>query len=637
MPAADRNGSADTTGTKRKLAAILHADVVGYSRLMGEDEVGTHARLMAYRERIDELILRRDGRIVGTAGDAVLSDFPSVVEALTAATEIQDALAERNASLPPEQKLEFRIGINLGDVIVEGDDIFGDGVNVAARVEALAEPGGIAISGPVYDQVKNKLELAFHDQGLHRVKNIADPIRVYGVALGAGATSGTKRRGGRRRWLAAALAALVALAGGLAFWMLGSGTDREQQAALSESETLSGDALPSPGKPTIAVLPFEDRGGVAADDYFIDGVTEDVIIDLGRFSNLLVLSWNAVAPYKGKTVELPDLSRELDVRYVVGGTVRRAGEQLRITVQLTDAQRGVLLWSERYDSDLEDLFAVQDRIAREVVGTLAVQLTKLEQDRAFEKPTENLDAYDRVLRGRALMRRIERATNVQARELFEGARSLDARYVDAMVGLGLTHIYDFWFGWTEWPHQSIEEARLLAEQAIGLDERDAPAHALLASALTYQGDFAQAEQVIARAIELNPNNPMGLAIRGMINQWSGRPDEAIRSLELALRLDPRPITWWLVSLGQSYYLMNRYEEAVALVAPLQGQATENPATFALLAAAYGQLGQQDQAATVLASLKRISPFFDPELYAGNMVDPNHARHLLEGLRKAGLE
>ena len=310
---------------ERKLAAILHADVVGFSRLMNEDEVGTHEQLMAHRKVFYELISERNGRIVGTAGDAILADFSSVVDALSAAVNVQEALSERNSTIPLERKLEFRIGINLGDVIVDGEDIFGDGVNVAARLEALADPGGIAVSGAVYDQVKTKMNLDFDPRGRHRVKNIKESVRVYAIVSKGSVISHKQIEKNRQVIVYAAAAILCMLAVVAVFlpWKSLFSPDERSDAPITSNEPVATLALN--GKPTIAVLPFRNRGNEEAQAYFSDGITEDVITDLGRFSNLLVLSWNAVAPYRGTTVSLDQLSRDLNVRYVVGGTVHRAG------------------------------------------------------------------------------------------------------------------------------------------------------------------------------------------------------------------------------------------------------------------------------------------------------------------------
>ncbi len=637
MSTGDEPASAISASTRRKLAAILHADVAGYSRLMAEDETGTHARLISCLKMVERIVSRHDGRVVGTAGDAVLADFPSVIEALAAAVDIQEEMTPSNADLPPAQQFWLRIGVNLGDVIVAGDDIYGDGVNVAARVQALADPGGIAITGAVHEQIKAKFDLAFRDCGSHRVKNIDAPLRIFAATPPAAVpVRWSAHRSRRSIAIAAMVIGCVVAAFGLIWVVSGPGAPSDPAEAPSADEMPEAAAL-SGGIPTIAVLPFENRSGDPAQTYFSDGVTEDVITDLGRFSNLRVLSWNAVAAYRGETVSPQQIGRDLEVRYVVGGSLRLDGDQLRVTVQLTDTEQGVLLWSERYDGSLDDVFAVQDEITQQVVGTLAVRLTRAELDRAHGTPTDHLGAYDHVLRGRDLLRRIERDANFEARDLFERAIALDRDYADAHVGLGFTHLYDFMYGWTEWMDRAADRAQDLAEQAIRLDDRNAAAHGLLAHILTYRQQYGRGVQESERAIELNPNNALNLAIRGTALVRAGRPEEALASLELALRLDPYPIAWWVVSTSQANYYLGRYEEAVRTIDRYGRRFEEDPVLYVFLAAAHGQLGQRDEAAEALAGLQRISPFFNPEIFATAFADPEHRERLLEGLRKAGLE
>ncbi len=616
---------------KRRLAAILHADVAGYSRSMGADEAGTHARLMQQRAIVEDCVARHEGRVVGTAGDAVLAEFSSVVEALQAAVEMQAELEVQAAAEPAEHRLPLRIGINVGDVIVDGDDIFGDGVNVAARVQSLAAAGGIAVSGTARDQVGNRLDLAFHDLGLHRVKNIEEPIRVYAIDATPGRSLVPRRRPIRRAaMLLLALVAVGALAlAAVWLWM--------PEIMPWSRQDPPPPSLVQAGRPTIAVLPFVDRSGDPDQAHFSDGVTEDVIADLGRFSSLLVLSWNAVAPYKDRAITPRQLSQELDVRYVVGGTVRREGDRLRLTVQLTDATRGVLLWSERYDEPVEDIFELQNRITQQVVAALAVNVTQLEQERAFGKPTAALGAYDLVLRGREKLYRVERGANLEARALFERALALDPRYGDALVGMAWTHMNDINWGWSEWPGRALAAADELAARAIELDERNAAAHALRAEVLRFHRNIEAAEREINRAIELNPNNATGHALRGAILTTAGRPEEAVTALELALRLDPHPQTAWLADLGLAYYFLSRYQDVIALFERYDQPTYEDPMPLALRAAASAQLGDEAAAARALAALRRVSPFFDVRFVAASFADPEQGRHLLEGLRKAGLE
>ncbi len=417
----------------RKLTAILAADVVGYSRLMGADEVGTLRALKAVRkDEIDPVIAAHGGRIVKTTGDGLLADFPSVVEAVACAVNIQRRMGRRNRHIAGDQRIVLRIGINIGDIIIEGDDIFGDGVNVAARLESICEPGGLCISDSAHDQVRGRLPLAFADGGEQRVKNIARPIRVFALGEQAVADAAELPNDGVRpakarpwRIIAASLAILLVAAGAAGWWALRGNVASDVPAMASHE-----------ARPSIAVLPLVTLADDAKDDYFADGLTEDVITALGRFSDLVVRSRNAVFAYKGKTVAPEEVGRALHVRYLVEGSVRRSPERIRISIRLTDAQRGGLLWSETYDVAPKDLFSVQDEITRRIAGTLASRLGNLELAKASTKPPSSLEAYDLVLRGRDLVRRLNRTANSQARTLLEKAIALDAGYAPAYVALG---------------------------------------------------------------------------------------------------------------------------------------------------------------------------------------------------------
>jgi len=622
--------------TTRRLAAILHADVVGYSRLMGADEAGTHARLIAHREILAERIRRADGRIVGSAGDAILAEFPSVAGALSAALATQRELAGRNEALPHDTRLAFRIGINLGEVIVDAGDLFGNGVNVAARVQALAPAGGVAVSGVVRDQLRSDARFGFRDLGAHRVKNIAEPIRIFAVDGAAGATGSA-----RRRPASGTLAATLVVVAAIAIGLLALPRDWAVPRALHAWTTRPGDDEPVPARksverPTIAVLPLESRSGDPDQAYFTAGLTEDVIGDLGRFDGLTVLSWNAVAAYADRPVGADVLRRELGARYVVTGSVRRDADRLRASIQLTDTADGALLWSDRYDRSMQDVFGVQDDIARRIVGALAIHVSEAERSRAEAKPTDDLAAYDHVLQGRAQLRRIERSANDGAREHFEAALALDPGYAAAHVGLGFTHLHDFKYGWTQWLERAIEEAQRRAEEAIRLDETNDGAHALLAQVLTVQQRYDRAELAIGRAIELNPNSAMSLGVLGMVLVRSGRAEDAVEPLERALRIDPYPVVWWLVSLSQAYYFLGRYEEAASVAERYGRPHEEDPVLHVMLAAAYAQLGADEKAAQAMVDLRRISPFFDARVFALGFADESHRQALLEGLEAAGL-
>src|SRR5712691_2392645 len=415
---------------ERKLTAILSADVKGYSRLMGADEVATIRTLTVYREVMGALIQQHRGRVVDAPGDNLLAEFASVVDAVQCAVRTQQELKTRNVDLPPDRRMEFRIGINLGDVIVEGERIYGDGVNIAARLEGLAEAGGLCISGTVYDQVKTKLSLDYEELGAQVVKNIAEPVRVYRVHLEPRPAAPAVRQPKRlmatswRKLALAALGLVLILGGGVTVWHLTF--RRPAPAGGLPSERAA--ALPLPEKPSIAVLPFVNMSGDPEQEYFSDGMTEDLITDLSKLSGLFVIARNSVFTYKGKAVKPEQVSRELGVRYVLEGSVRKAGDRVRITAQLVEATTGYHRWADRYDRDLKDIFAVQEEISRKIVAALAVQLTPGEQARLGRKYTENLEAYDAYLRGREYLTRYTQETNGQARQMFEKAIALDPTF-----------------------------------------------------------------------------------------------------------------------------------------------------------------------------------------------------------------
>ncbi len=480
---------AEAPSPKRKLAAILHADVVGFSRLMGEDESGTHRALGDLRRAVDPLIAAQGGRIVGTAGDSLLADFSSVVDALNCALEMQRAARAVNDPIPPERRLELRIGVNLGDVIVDGDDIFGDGVNIAARLEALAQPGTVCISHTVYEHVRNKLDLHYRSLDSHRVKNIAEPVRAYSVGVAAAAP----RAGRWRTPLATAVGALALMAAGLIAWALYAGAGRELSGFGVTPKPVEVASLATPaslaGRPAVAVLPFKNMSGDAGQDFFSDGITEDVITALGRFSNLLVVAKSASFQLRGRNLAPAEVGRQLDARYLVEGSVRRAGDRIRVSAELIDAATGRQIWSEAYDAEVKDIFGVQDDIARRVVGAAAVKLTRFERDRALAKPTQNLAAYEYVLRGREFFSHATRDSNDEAQDLFQHAIDLDPSYAAAYAEFGLSIIEAVVSGWTEFVADDLGRAETLAQKALSLDPASTTAHRLLAEVQMARGRF----------------------------------------------------------------------------------------------------------------------------------------------------
>jgi TolB-like protein/class 3 adenylate cyclase len=628
----------EPSARKRKLAAILHADVVGFSRLMGADEAGTHRALGILRGAIDPLIAAHGGRIVGTAGDSLLADFLSVVDAVNCAVEMQRASRTINDPTPPERRLEWRIGVNLGDVIIDGDNIFGDGVNVAARLEALAQPGTVCISQTVYDEVRNKLDLDYRPLGSHRVKNIAESVRAY--AVGGPAVIPRPRRG--RRPLVAAIAGITALiVAGLVAWALHIGAGRELLGRGPAPKAVDVATLTAPtrlaSRPSVAVLPFKNLSGDTGQEFFTDGMTEDVITALGRFSNLLVIAKSASFPFKGSNASPAQIGRLLDARYLLEGSVRRAGDRLRVNAELTEAETGVHVWSETYDAQVKDVFAVQDDIARRVVGAAAVKLTRFERERILAKPTNSLAAYEYVLQGREFLSHPTRDQNDEAQKMFQRAIDLDPNYAAAYAALGEAYYETVVSGWTEFREDEIERAESLAQKALALDPVATRAYRLLSSINMYKRRYDLALGQIDRALEINPSDAESYWQRGNILVWAGRAEEALPWLEGALRFDRAHI---LTSEGLciAYYFLRRYSEAVEsgdrALARGPGRIVQTT-THPFLAAAYAELGRNQDAEGERVIVTRLSPFFNAEHFAAQFGTKAARDHIFEGLKKAG--
>jgi adenylate cyclase len=627
-----------TENYHRKVSTIWIADVAGYSRLMGDDEEKTVQTLTRYRAVMSDLIDQHRGRVVDSPGDNLLAEFASVVEALRCAWDVQQELAHRNGELPEGRRMHFRIGLNLGDVIDEKGRLYGDGVNVAARLESLAEPGGILLSGAVYDQVKRKLPFQFEFTGEQAVKNIQDPIRAYRVVMGSGVQSGRVRsrepkqkysRSGRILLLAAAIA-LLGL--GFYYWV------------AMHARTLSGNQprssrqhQPLSQKASIAVLPFKNLSGDSEQEYFSDGITNDIITDLSRFRDLLVIASNTVFLYKGKTVNIKEVGRELGVRYVLEGSVQKAGDSVRINAQLIDVSAGTHVWAERYSRAYRDIFKLQGDIVQAIVTKLAIKTFQYEQARAMRKKPQDLQAYDYLLRGYAYYHQQTRASYATAREMFAKAADLDPYYTAAYVGLGLLEYGKVAYGWTEFPDKALANAFALGQKALKLDESNAAAHSLLSSVYTFQNQYDLAIQEAQRAIELNPNDSGSYNELGWALLWSGRLDDAIDALEMSLRLDsssPRN-TWW--HLGIAYYLQERYEEALNILAQGQIKRPNFVGYQIALAATYGRLGRTAEAARSAAAVRRLDPFFEVDSFGTGFRQPAHREAIVAGLRAAGLK
>ena len=613
---------------ERRLTAILAADIAGYSRLMGNDEEGTLAQLKAHRRTlVDRKINEHRGRIVKTTGDGMLVEFASVVEAVRCAVEIQRGMAERNVAAPAGQRMEFRIGINVGDIIIEGDDIFGDGVNVAARLQGLAEPGGICVSGRVQEDAQGKLDIAFEDIGEQKLKNIARPVRAFRVRLDVTAAP---TLAGWRGGLFAALALMILLTVG-ALWI---GLSSEWKFLHSGDQFTKSAEVGT--KPAIAILPFLNQSDDSAREYFADGLTQDIINALGRFSALTVMSWNAVFPYKGKPASPQEIGRGLAVSYLVEGSVRQTGDRVKVIAQLVDTGQGRVLWSARFEEALADVFALQDDIVTRIVRVLAIRVTQIEQNREFAKPTENLAAYDYVLRARPALQHPTQANNVEARALLRRAIELDPNYAAAYAALAETYHIAASMGWAESPTAFLSRAEELAIKALSLDDSEVRAHIILGHIHLFHQRYNQAQAEIERAITINPNDAHGLAGRGNILLWLGQTDAAIEALEQAQRIDPDLNVIDRFALGLAYYLKRRYDAAIE-------QAEINLRTTAganfsriLLAAAYAQDHRAEDAARVVTMIRRIDPTFDPQEFGTKFLSSGDLEHLREGFRKAGL-
>ena len=573
----------DERPVDRKLAAILSADVEGYSRLMGDDEVATVRAITEYRAVIASMVAARGGRVVDAPGDNVLAEFASVVDAVQSAVDIQRELESRNAALPPTRRMRFRIGINLGDVIVEGDRLYGDGVNIAARLESLADGGGICLSGTAYDQIEGKLPFGYEFKGEHSVKNITRPVRVYRLHLDPSAAPGRRARARSRlvKPVAAAVAILVLL--GAAGWV-GWRWLRPPESA----------GLPLPDRPSVAVLPFSNLSQDPSQEYFSDGVTEDLITGLSKVSGLFVIARNSVFTYKGKAVKVRDVGRELGVRYVLEGGVQRSGSRVRITAQLVDATTGYHIWAERYDREVNDIFALQDEVTQRIVSAMAVKLTEAEKRRLGRPPTGNPEAYDLVLRGHEERRLTTRDGNAEARRLFVKALDLDPNYAAAYLGLAWTHLQSWQFMWST-DREGLERARELAERAITLNESLVGAHHVLGQIYLWMKQHDRAIAEAQQAVALAPNDADGYETLAETLCWSGKPEECIQAIRHAMRLNPHYPYFYDWTLGHGYYLTGQRQQALdSFARALKGNPNFLPA-HAYRGVLFTELGRMNEA------------------------------------------
>jgi adenylate cyclase len=624
-----------TQDFKRKLTAILSADVKGYSLLMREDEEATVRTITTYREVIGSVVRKHRGEVVDSPGDNILAEFASVVDAVRSAVEVQEELKVRNAELPENRRMEFRIGINLGDVIHEKERIYGDGVNVAARVESLADAGGICVSRSAYDQVKDKLTLGYEYLGEHSVKNIAEPVRVYRVLMepeAAGKVIGEKRVE-PKRGLKIALAAVIVLllvVGGFLIWRTAS-----PPVEVASVEKM---AFPLPEKPSLAVLPFDNLSGDSSQDYFSDGITENVITSLSNVSNLFVIARNSTFTYKGKPVKVQQVAEELGVRYVLEGSVQRSEDRLRITAQLIDALTGHHLWAEHYDRKFGDIFALQDDITEHVTMALQVKLTEGEQVRVRRRQTDNPEAYEYFLSGLKLLRIYTKEDNAQSRKLLEKAVELDPNYAWAWQSIGWSHYRDGRFGWSDTPAQSLALAEELAQKALSMDDSNPMAYALLSNVYMAKKQHEKAIHYGEKALDLAPNFADITATIGLTFMYSGRPEKTIELVKKAMRLSPYYPGWYLPVLGLAYRLTGQYEEAIATMEKWPPRSPHSMLPHMILAFTYVEAGREEDAHAEVAEVLKRNPKASIKGYAKMIPykDPAEIERVKNSLRKAGL-
>lgn len=586
-------------GFKRKLAAILSADAEGYSRLMGENEEATILSITEYRKTFRKRVELSNGRVVDSPGDNILAEFTSVVDAVKCAVEIQKDIRARNAELTNNRQMFFRIGINLGDIIEKDGRIYGDGVNIAARLEKLAESGGICISNSVYDQVKGKLPFGFEYAGEHAVKNIAELVHVYRLTTDNNATV-----------------------------------------------RMPGEKYDLPDKPSLVVLPFANMSEDPAQDYFSDGLTEELIAALSKISEMFVIARNSSFVYKGKSVKVQKLGGELGVQYVLEGSVRRAGSRLRVTAQLIEANTGNHLWAERYDRHLEDIFDLQDEITHKIVVSLQVELTRGEQARVWHKSSSNLESLGLASKAIDLFERFTIEDNAKARELFDRASQLDPTYTFAWTYLAWTYWVDATYGFCSSPSTSMEKAIELAKKSMTMDENQPDVHALWGTIFLVQGQHDRAIEAGKRALELGPNNACNTALLAQTMYYAGKGIEAIELMRKAMRLSPYHPDWYLGTLALTYIMLAEYDQALE-IAKQQLALVKNRKVFGMgqisahliLAETYIHLGRQKDARKHATEISRIAPGFSLAEFSKSTfyTDTSQLETRLEVLRKAGLK
>ena len=622
-------------GFKRKLTAILSADVEGYSRLMGDDEEATVRTLTSYREVLSTLIKQHNGKVLDSPGDNLLAEFVSVVDAVQCAVAVQKEIKARNDELPESRKMQFRIGINLGDVIQEEERIYGDGVNIAARLEGLANPGGICISKTAFDQIESKLPYGYEFLGDQTVKNIAKPVGAYHVLMEprvtvAGEPKKEKPAPMRRKAILAGGVALVVVIIVAVIWNFYFRLPSVEPASVEKM------AFPLPDKPSIAVLPFTNMSDDPKQEYFSDGITENIITALSKTPKLFVIARNSTFTYKDKPVKVQQVAEELGVRYILEGSVQKIENRVRITAQLIDAITGRHLWAERYDRNLSDIFVVQDEITIKIISALRVKLTKGES--LWGVGTDNLDAYLKYLQSRKHGQRFSKESYALRRKLAEEAIALDPEYVDAYLELSDIYLHSMRSSSPDSAKQLLERAEELVKRAISLRGDHADARAFLGRIYLRKKQFDKAIAEGQRAVAMAPNSADVNARFAMTLECAGRPKESISLYKKAMRLSPVSDSWYVVGLGWSYFDIGHYEEAISAFKRYLNLHPEHKFTRASLAAAYIMLGREEEARNEAAEVLRLYPKFSVEAYRKKSLykNPEDLKRFYDAMLKAGL-
>jgi len=619
---------------KRRLTAILSADVAGYSRLMREDEETTIRTLTDYRRAMANLVQQHRGRVVDSPGDNLLAEFTSVVDSVNCAVEIQRELAVRNAELPEGRRMEVRIGVNLGDVVTEGERIYGDGVNIAARMEGLAEGGGICLSGTVYDAIENKIGLEYESLGEQEVKNISKPVRAYRVVMGIEAV---EKRAKSRVWrkVAIALGVIVVLLAGAAavFWNVYF----RLPEVKGVPDGMKDFALPE--GPSIAVLPFDNMSGDPEQEYFSDGLTENIIAALSSDGRLFVIARNSTFSYKDKSAKVQEVARELGAQYVVEGSVQKTEDRVRITAQLIDADTGHHIWSDRYDRELKDIFALQDEITMKIMRAVGMKLVDGEQYGEESLPRSgSLEVYMKVMKATKYFYRLNKEDNILARQELEEAIALDPEYGALYSLLGWTRLMDIWLQSTESPEISFVQASKNIKKALSLDNGDYFAHLALANLYMTRKEHDKTIAALKRAIAINPNGADAYVLLGSRLADLGKPEEGIKLMKKAMRLNPIPPSHYLFYLGYAYYALGQYEDAIELLEEALQRSPTNMFAHVNLTATYSASGREEQARQQAERLLELDPEFSLDHWAEAVVtnDKDKEKHIAD-LRKAGLK